>query len=241
MLTDSTIDHLPSVSGWNKKDQDILGVLYGFARLSSQAVQHLYSQEGLSKSVKEVEDIINHLHKLASDWRRDLTGSERPISSLDASSKEGIVQIMIHLGFHELMLVIHGRLKTMTASPIKSATNVESERQYLESACAVLDLSSAIDPMAIPLSLYANSALAERDRTKSDSKFYRALIRLQIVAFCIVAIHAPTSQQSQKLLVYMGLAYGSCARSSLILDIPFEKVNAVNTAVQQSIGSFRPV
>lgn len=237
MLTDATIDHWPGVAFSDDKDPDILGVLCGFARLSSQAMQQLYSQEGFSKSSKSLENIVSHLHRIVSSWKQEVTKSERPPSS-HASSKGGVVQTMIHLQFHELMLVIHGRLITLDANHINGEAKRESERQFLESACAVLDLSSAIDPMATPISLYVPLCIRNFNRTKPE--FYRALIRLQIVAFCIVATHVPTAQQSQKLLVYMGLAYGSCARTSLILDMPFEKVNAVNSTSQQSIGRFRP-
>jgi hypothetical protein len=152
MLTDATIDHWPSVTFSDDKDPDMLSVLCGFARLSSQAMQQLYSQEGFSKSSKALENTVSHLHKLVNAWKQEVTRSERPPSS-HASSKGGIVQTMIHLQFHELMLVIHGRLITLDSGQISSEAKRGSERQFLESACAVLDLSSAIDPMATPLSL----------------------------------------------------------------------------------------
>jgi len=152
MLTDETIDHWPGVIFTDDKDPDMLSVLCGFARLSSQVLQQLYSQEGLSKTSKVLENTVSHLHKLVNTWKQQVTRNERPSSS-QASSKEGFIRTMIHIQFHELMLVIHGRLTTLEPSQITNEAKLESERQFLESACAVLDLSSAIDPMATPMSL----------------------------------------------------------------------------------------
>ncbi|KAH8819346.1 hypothetical protein F5884DRAFT_864918 [Xylogone sp. PMI_703] len=217
MLTDATIDHWPDMTSMNK-DTDKLIIFCASARLYSSTIQQLYSQEGLSKPSKALEATVTGLDKQVNTWKQEVVGDGRPTSSLDVSSNEGEVELSIHIQFHELMLLIHGRLITSNTSQDKIARSFDSERQYLESACAILDLTSSIDPTATVFSL--------------------ALMRLQLIAFCIVAIYAHISQQSQKLSVYMGLACGSCARSSLILDMPFEEVNAVNIAAQQSIRQF---
>lgn len=79
----------------------MLGILCGFARLSSQIVQHLYGQEGLSKSDEVLEHSVNHLHQLVNAWKQEVTRNEGPTTSLDTSSKNGVTHVLLHLQYHE--------------------------------------------------------------------------------------------------------------------------------------------
>lgn len=150
MIDDTMIDHVPL----KMEDCGPLSELVQhchFAKICSYSVQKIYSNAGARLSLTRLQETVNQLSSLASSWKQSsITGTEEINITLPSIPfQTRIHESTVMLQYHELVLHICCRaLIGASKGHLNSQFERNCHKSLVESACSILELGNALQPIS---------------------------------------------------------------------------------------------
>lgn len=150
MFDDTMIDHVPLKMEESRSLSELIQHCH-FAKICSYSVQKIYSNAGARLSLAQLQETVNQLSDLASSWKQSsITGMEQINITLPSIPfQTRIHESTVMLQYHELVLHICCRTLISTSKGhIKSQFEQNCHKTLVESACSILELGNALQPIS---------------------------------------------------------------------------------------------